>query len=162
MVSQEQQPRVPQVNRLAFWSWYRQSARTDGALVRAPRRALGSLTGVFLIGWFLWMSRTQPKVAEIAWRSARIHPLPFLGIISAFAFMSFRSTILEYLAYSVYRAQGIHMKWVLFFPHRERELRRRYEQAFGRDKYLKAPELFGALAIAVFAISGFALVFTSR
>jgi hypothetical protein len=41
----------------------------------------------------------------------------------------------------------------LFFPHRERELRRRYEQAFGRDKYLKAPELFGALAIAVFAIS---------
>jgi hypothetical protein len=76
--------------------------------------------------------------------------------------MSFRGTVLEYLAYSVYRAQGIHMKWILFFPHRERELRKRYEQTFGRDKFLKAPELFGALAIAVFAISGLTLVFMSR
>lgn len=74
--------------------------------------------------------------------------------------MSFRGKALEYLAYSVYRAQGIHSKWVLYFG--EKEVRRRYEETFGKDKFLRAPELCGGISMAVFAVSGLVLVFTSR
>jgi hypothetical protein len=69
---------------------------------------------------------------------------------------------MEYLAYSVHHAQGIHLKWVLFFGIGGDELRRRYEDSFGRDRFLRAPELFLVLSLIVFASSGLTLVFTSR
>ena len=76
--------------------------------------------------------------------------------------MLFRGVALEYLAYSVNHAQGIHLKWVLFFGIGERELRRRYEETFGKDKFLRAPNLLGCLSMVVFAVSGLVMVFTSR
>lgn len=151
------------LNRQIFWSWYRHSARTDGALVSAPRRTFRILIGIALLtGWCLWMGRTQPKLTDAALRMARTHPLCFLGIITSFALMSFRGVALEYLSYSVYRAQGIRLKWVLYFGIGESELRRRYEETFGKDKFLKAPELCGFLSMVVLAISGLVLVFMSR
>lgn len=154
---------MSQVNRLTFWSWYRHSARTDGALVSAPRRFLGFSIGIgLLIGWYLWTSSTQPKVTEIIARLARTRPFCFLGIIAAFALVALRGTVVEYLAYSVYRAQGVHLKWVLFFGIGADELHHRYEETFGKDKFLRAPALCGGLSVLVFAITGFALVFGSR
>ena len=76
--------------------------------------------------------------------------------------MSFRGVALEYLSYSVYRAQGVHLKWVLYFGIGEKELRRRYQETFGNDRFLKAPELFFSLSMVVSVISGLVLVFTSR
>jgi hypothetical protein len=75
--------------------------------------------------------------------------------------MSLSNTALEYLAYSVYHAQGVHLKWVLFFGIGKDELRRRYKETFGEDKYLRAPSVCAGLSILVFAASGLALVFTS-
>jgi hypothetical protein len=115
-----------------------------------------------LTGWFLWTSRTQPKVAEAVLRLARLHPFCFLGIILALVLMSLSGTALEYLAYSVHHAQGVNLKWVLFFGIGKNELRRRYEEAFGKDKYLRAPALCSGLSLLVFAVSGLTLVFTSR
>ena len=152
-----------QANRMTFWSWYCHSARTDGAPVSAPRRVLGFSFGIaLLVGWYLWMNRTQPKVTDATMRMARLHPFCFLGMVLAFVLMSLSSTALEYLAYSVYRAQGIHFKWVLFFGIGENKLRRKYEETFGKDKFLRAPTLIGGLSVLVFSVSGFALVFTSR
>jgi len=147
---------------MTFWSWYRHSARTDGALVSAPRRVLGFSIQIALVVWvwYWWMSRTQPKLARVPLRLARLHPLCFFGMVLAFVLMSLRGTALEYLAYSVYRAQGIHFKWVLLGG--ESKVRRRYEETFGKDKFLRAPELLGGLSLLVFLVSGFALVFTSR
>ena len=97
---------MSEANRLTFWSWYRHSARTDGALVSARRRILGASIGIVLfIGGYLWTNRTQPKVTDVTLRLARTHPFCFLGIVLAFAFMALRGVALEYLAYSVYRAQ---------------------------------------------------------
>ena len=151
-----------QANRMTFWSCYRHSARTDGALGSAPRRVLGfSISIVLLTGWYLSMSRAQPKVTEIIWRLGRLHPFCFLGIVLAFSLMSLLGSALEYLAYSVHHAQGVHLKWVLFGIG-EDELRRRYEEVFGKDRFFKAPTLCAGLSILVFASSGLTLVFTSR
>jgi hypothetical protein len=150
-------------NRMTFWSWYRHSARTDGALVSAPRRVFGMSIGIaMLITWYLWASRTQPKLTEIILRLARTHPLCFLGIILSLALMSFRGKALEYLAYSVYKAQRVHLKWVLFFGIGENELRQKYRETFGKDKFLRAPALCALFSLLVMAISGLTLVFTSR
>jgi hypothetical protein len=154
---------MSEANRLTFWSWYRHSARTDGALVSVRRRILGASIGIVLfVGGYLWTSRTQPKVTDITLRLARAHPFCFLGIVLAFAFMALRGVTLEYLAYSIYRAQGIHLKWVLYFGIGEDELRRRYEETFGKDKFLLAPALCAGLSLFIFAVSGLVLVFTSR
>jgi hypothetical protein len=119
---------------MTFWSWYCHSARTDGALVSAPRRVLGFSSGiVFLIGWYL-----------------------------SFALMSLRSIALEYLAYCVHFAQGVRLKWVVFFGIGEDELRKRYEESFGKDKFFRAPTLCAGLSFLVFACSGLTLVFTSQ
>jgi len=67
-----------------------------------------------------------------------------------------------YLAYSVHHAQGVHLKWVLFFGIGEEELRQRYEETFGKDRFLRAPALFAVLSLVVFVSSGLRLVFTSR
>jgi hypothetical protein len=142
---------VAQSNRMTFWSWYRYSARTDGAVVSAPRRVLGSSIGiVLLIAWYLWTSRAQPKVADRILRLARLHPFCLFGVVLAFALMSLRGSAMEYLAYSVHHAQGIHLKWVLFFGIGGAELRRRYEDSFGRDRFLRAPELFAVLSLIGF------------
>lgn len=93
-------------------------------------------------------------------RMARLHPFCSLGMVLAFFLMSFRATALEYLAYSVYRTQGIHFRWILFFG--ENGVRRRYEETFGKDRFLRAPALYAGLSFLVFALSGLALVFTSR
>ena len=151
------------LDRQTFWSWYRHGARTDGTLVSAPKRAFRVLIGIaVLIGWWLWTSRTQPKLTETTWRVVRTDPWFALGIVIAFALMSFRGIALEYLAYSVYHAQGIHLKWVLFFGIGERELRRRYEESFGKDEFLRAPNVCGFLSMVLFAVSGLVMVFTSR
>lgn len=129
----------------------------------APRRVLGFSVGtVLLIGWCLWFRKTNPRLAEAVLKVARAHPFCFLGIIIAFALMSFGGAALEYLSYSVYRAQGVHLKWVLYFGIGEKELRRRYEETFGKDKFFKAPEWCRSLGMVVFIISGLVLVFTSR
>jgi hypothetical protein len=145
-----------QASRLTFWSWYRHSGRTDGALVGAPRRAFGFSIGIaLLICWFVWTSRTQPKVNGTISILARSHPFCFSGIVLAFVLMSFRGIALEYLAYSVYQAQGVHLKWTLFFGIGESELRRRYEETFAKDKYLRAPACCFGLALAVLALARF-------
>lgn len=69
---------------------------------------------------------------------------------------------MEYLAYSVYSAQGIRCKWILFLGIGVNKVRRRYEEAFGKDKFLRAPEFLVGLSLLVFLASGFALVFTTR
>jgi len=151
-----------QASRITFWSWYRRSARTDGALVSAPRRAFGFSIGIaLLISSFIWLSRTQPNVTRTISMLARRHPICFLELVFAFVLISFRGTALEYLSYSVYQAQGVHLKRVLFFGIGESELRRRYEETFGKDKYLRAPGLCACLALLVFAASCLTLVFSS-
>ena len=74
--------------------------------------------------------------------------------------MGFSNVFLDYLLYSVYQADGVRLKWTVFV--RQRELRRRYEDNFGKDRFLIAPELFGGFAVLVLAISGFALVFAQH
>jgi hypothetical protein len=64
----------------------------------------------------------------------------------------------EYLVYSVYHAEGVHLKWALF-GFRGNELRRRYVETFGKDKFLRAPALCGGLSILALAVSGLAMVF---
>jgi hypothetical protein len=155
-------PPMSDANRMSFWSWYRHSARPDGALVGVLRRLLGfSLGIVLLIGWYLWAGRTQPSVRDTILRLAR-HPFCFVGIVLAFVLMGLRGIALEYLAYSVYLAQGVRLKWVLFFGIGESELRRRYQETFGKDKFFRAPALCYGLSLLIFAISGLALVFTWR
>jgi hypothetical protein len=85
-----------------------------------------------------------------------------MGIVLAFVLMSLRGSALRYLAYSVYHAQGVHFRWVLFFGIGAGELRRRYEDTFGKDRFFRAPDLFGVFAFLVFASSGLAVVLTSR
>jgi hypothetical protein len=154
---------MSEANRMTFWSWYRRSARTDGALVSAPRRALGAALAIaLLIGWYLWTSRTEPSATNVILRQARTHPFCFLGIVLAFALMGLRGVALKYLAYSVYLAQGVRLRWVLFFGVGEGELRRRYEETFGKDKFFRAPAFCQGLSLLIFAVSGLALVFTSR
>ena len=152
-----------QASRLSFWSWYRHSGRTDGALVGAPRRAVGfSIAIALLICWFVWPSRTQPKIIGTISILARSHPFCFSGVVLAIVLMSFRGIALEYLAYSVYQAQGVHLKWVLFSAFGEGELLRRYEETFAKDKYFRVPAFCFGLSLSALASSGLALVFTSR
>ncbi len=158
-----QRDTVAQANRMTFWSWYPHSARNDGALVSAPRRALGFFLSIILLaGWYLWMNKVQPKATEAVWRLARLHPFCSLGIVLAFVLMSWSGSALTYLAYSVHHAQGVHFRWVLFLGIGEGELRRRYEETFGKDRFFRAPELLGVIALLVFASSALTVVFTSR
>jgi len=114
-----------------------------------------------LISWFIWTSKAQPKVAGTILMLGRLHPICFLGIVLAFVLMSFRGTALLYLSYSVHHAQGVNLKWVLFFGIGEGELRWRYRETFGKDKYLRAPDFCAGFALLVLATSVLTLVFTS-
>jgi hypothetical protein len=144
-----------------FWPWYARSARRDGASVRVLRRALNLLIGLgLLVAWWFWMTRSTPWTKVVLAKLAVQHPVCLSGIVAAFVMMGFRTTVLDYLAYSVHAAEGVHVGYGLFGN--ERGVRRKYEVTFGRDLYYRAPEVCGALSVLLLVISGFALVFSSR
>jgi len=146
---------------VAFWPWYLQSARKDGAPVHPARRALSVLlTFGILVAWYFWTSRKDPFITNVMRQAAAEHPLCAMGVVLAFVLMAFRSTALDFLAYRVFATEHIQLRRYIFSS--ERRLHIEYERIFGKDAYHKLPGLLGAGSMAVFIISGLALVFSSR
>ncbi len=147
--------------REAFWQWYVRSARRDGASVRVLRRIVNLLIVLsVLVAWWFWMMHSTPRMKVVVLGLAVQHPVCLSGIIAALLVMGFRTIALDYMAYSIYAVEGVPVRHGLFGN--ERGVRRNYELTFGRDVYYSAPEVCGALSVLLLAISGFALVFSSR
>lgn len=144
-----------------FWSWYVHSGRTDGRAVSATRRMLSFLLGFAVIGvWYGWTSKKEPMLSSVVHNVFLKHPLFAAGISASFALMSFRGTALDYMAARIYESKHLRLRRSIFSS--EGKLRKKYEEAFGKDGLYKAPERLGAASMLVFVVSSLALVFSSR
>jgi len=154
-----------QHSRKPFWSWFVRSGRRDGATVSVSRRSFGILTTLAIpvtlcAAWYAMMTRIQPRLAASARNAVVEHPLCVAGIVVAFAVMGFRTTVLDYMAFRVYKKAQILVSGGTFGN--ESELRFRYKAIFGTDTLYHAPEFVGALSVAMLAVSGVVVVFSRR
>jgi hypothetical protein len=145
-----------------FWPWYLHSARKDGQPVHPARRLLNILiTCGILVAWYAWTSHADPFVAITMRRVAIAHPVFATGIVLASVLMAFRGIALDFMAYRIYVAANVQVRRHIFSS--ERKLHLEYKRIFGKeDTYHRVPEVLGALSIAIFIISSFAMVFSSR
>jgi len=74
--------------------------------------------------------------------------------------MGGRNIALDYLAYRVYAQANLKVSRGVFTT--GNKVVREYQRIFGTDKYSKAPEFISFLALLLFGMSGFALVFLSK
>ncbi len=157
--------RAKEHEREGIWAWYLRSARRDGASVSYPRRSVGILTAVVVFAavsaiWYVQVSKIQPNLSKVPGRLALEHPICAIGLVLAFVIMGSRSTFLDYLAFSIYAQEHVTVAKGMFGN--ENELLRRYEATFGKDLPYRLPDVSGGISVLLFAISGFALVFSSR
>jgi hypothetical protein len=148
-----------------IWAWYLRSARRDGAGVSHPRRSVGILIAVVVFVawsaiWHVQVSKSEPSLAIVPFRLVLEHPICAAGFVLAFLVMDFRSTLLDYLAFSISAHEHVAVPEGLFGN--EKELRRRYETTFGKDLPYYAPDLAGVISILLFLFSGLALMLSWR
>jgi len=145
-----------------FWPWFLKSARPDGVASHSWRRALSAfLTVTIFMGWAWWWTAKHDPLAVRAFGKLFFHhPVCGAGLVLAFFIMGGRNIALDYLAYRVYAQANLKVSRGVFTTGKRVLLE--YQKVFGPDKYSKAPEFIGFLAVLIGVISGFALVFSSK
>ncbi len=152
---------MSQSTREEFWSWYVRSARSDGASVSPFRRTLDIVIRLgLLVGWYVWMARSDQRIGRLLANLAVSHPLYIGGVVLAMVAMGFRGTSLDYMAYSIFAVE--HVKFPRGIFGNETNVRAKYEQIFGRDSFRRVPELWGGLSLLLFFVSALSMVLSQR